>query len=164
MGRTDMTALEVIRALAHDSAVAIVITDAKVEKPGPTILYANAAFARLVGRTVAELLGTNPRFMQGRETRRPALDQFAQALATGERFHGYLTNYRPDGGKYVAEIDCHPLRNAEGRVEYFLAFEREVVRRRGRPWGGTASRFEPASVSDDSLTPDLKLLGAFQHR
>ncbi|WP_132255516.1 PAS domain-containing protein [Methylobacterium segetis] len=157
-----MTVLEVIRAFAHSSAVGVVVTDAKSERPGPTILYANAAFSQLVGRPIAEVVGISPRFMQGRETRRPALDQFAQALAAGERFHGYLTNYRADGAKYVAEIDCRPLKNVEGRVEYFLAFEREVVRRRGRPWGGMASRFEAATVSSDSLTPDLKLLGAFE--
>lgn len=128
-----MTLLEVIRAFAHDSVLAIVMTDAMVEKPGPTILYANEAFGQLTGRQPSEVVGISPRFMQGRETRRPALDRFAQALRAGERFHGYLTNYRADGSKYVVEIDCRPLRNAQGRVEYFLAFEREVARRRGRP-------------------------------
>ncbi|MEA1834282.1 PAS domain-containing protein [Methylobacterium durans] len=157
-----MTGLEVICAFAHDSAVAIVITDAMVEKPGPTILYANESFARLVGRPSADLVGMSPRFMQGRETRRPVLDQFALALASAERFHGFLTNHRADGTKYVAEIDCRPLRNAEGRVEYFLAFEREVVRRRGRPWGGVASRFEPASIEEDASTQTLRRLGVFE--
>jgi PAS domain S-box-containing protein len=121
-----MTSLEVVRAFAHDSAVAVAITDARLEKPGPTILYANDAFGRLVGRPVAEVIGLSPRFMQGRETRRPVLDTFAQALMAGERFHGYLTNYRSDGSKYVVEIDCLPLRNAEGHVEHFLAGTRPV--------------------------------------
>lgn len=157
-----MTILEVIHALADNSAVGIVLTDAQVEKPGPIILYANDAFGRLVGRPVVEVIGLSPRFMQGRETRRPTLDAFAQALTAGERFHGYLTNYRGDGSKYVGEIDCRPLRNASSQVEYFLAFEREVARRRGRPWGGALSRFEPLAVSNSSLTNDLRQLGAFE--
>jgi len=156
-----MTFLEAIRAFAHDSAVAIVVTDAKNEKPGPIILYANEAFGRLAGRPVAEVIGISPRFMQGRETRRPVLDTFAQALAAGERFHGYLTNYRGDRTKYVVEIDCRPLRNAAGNIEYFLAFEREVARRRGRPWGGVLSRFEAVDVSDASLTSGIRMLDAF---
>jgi PAS domain S-box-containing protein len=160
--RSGMTLLEVIRALADDSPLGIVITDAEVKKPGPIILYANEAFGRLIGRPVAGVIGISPRFMQGRETRRPILDTFAQSLAAGERFHGYLTNYRGDGTKYVVEIDCHPLRNAEGRVEYFLAFEREVARRRGRPWGGLQSRFEPTQISNVSLTREIRMLGAFQ--
>jgi PAS domain S-box-containing protein len=156
-----MTFLEVIRAFAHDSAVAVVITNATVEKPGPIIRYANDAFGRLVGRPVAEVIGHSPRFMQGRETRRPVLDTFAQSLLAGERFHGYLTNYRGDGTKYVVEIDCRPLRNAQGGVEYFLAFEREVARRRGRPWGGVQSRYEPTKISNASLASEIRTLDVF---
>ena len=156
-----MTFLEVVSAFAHGSAVAVVITDATVEKPGPIIRYANDAFGRLVGRPVAEVIGLSPRFMQGRETRRPVLDTFEHALKAGARFHGYLTNYRGDGTKYVVEIDCRPLRNATGDIEYFLAFEREVARRRGRPWGGVQSRFEPTEVTNASLAKEFRTLDAF---
>ena len=157
-----MTLLEEVSALANNSAVAVAVTDATAAKPGPIILYANEAFGRLVGRSVAEVIGLSPRFMQGRETRRPVLDTFAQALTAGERFHGYLTNYRGDGTKYVVEIDCRPLRNADGLVEYFLAFEREVARRRGRPWGGVQSRFEPTEISNASLANEIRMLDAFR--
>lgn len=68
-----MTALEFIRALAQDAAIGIVVTDAVIEAPGPTILYANPAFGRLVGRDSYDVLGQSPRFMQGKETRRTAL-------------------------------------------------------------------------------------------
>src|ERR1700709_2515292 len=111
-----MTAFELIRALAQDATVGVVVTDAMIEAPGPTILYANPAFARLVGRDPDDIVGQSPRFMQGKETRRTALDAFHRALAAGERFHGYLTNYRPDGAKYRIEIDCRPLRAATGRI------------------------------------------------
>ena len=158
-----MTALELIRALAHDATVGIVVTDTLIEAPGPTILYANAAFEFLVGRSLDDILGQSPRFMQGRETRRTALDAFRRALASGERFHGYLTNYRPDGSKYRVEIDCRPLRAADGRVESFVAFQREVVRRIGRPASSAAGRYEPTSVSNDSLTGALRALAVFEH-
>lgn len=156
-----MTPSELIRALAHDSPVAVVITDAQVQQPGPRILYANPAFERLTGRSMSEIVGISPRFMQGRETRRPVLDTFAQTLSAGERFHGFLTNYRGDGTKYLVEIDCRPLRTAEGRVEHFVSFEREVARRRGRPFLDGAKRFEPVDVSNDLLASGLRQLGVF---
>lgn len=158
-----MTALELIRALAHDAAVGIVVTDSLVDAPGPTILYANPAFGSLVRRDPHDLVGQTPRFMQGRETRRPVLDVFRRALAAGERFHGYLTNYRADGSKYRVEIDCRPIRSADGRIENFVAFEREVIRRVGRPVGSAAGRYEPASVSSTLLTDALRGLGVFVH-
>ncbi|WP_409566843.1 PAS domain-containing protein, partial [Methylobacterium sp. E-046] len=58
-----MTALELIRALAHDAAIGIVVTDTVVDQPGPTILYANAAFGQLVGRDLSDIVGQTPRFM-----------------------------------------------------------------------------------------------------
>ena len=158
-----MTAFELIRAFTHDATVGIVVTDPMVEPPGPTILYANAAFGRLVRRELDDIIGLSPRFMQGRETRRETLDTFHRALAAGERFHGYLANYRGDGTKYRAEIDCRPLRAADGRIENFIAFEREVIRRIGRPVGSAAGRYEPASVSNDALTGAFRALGVFEH-
>jgi PAS domain S-box-containing protein len=158
-----MTALELIRALAHDAAVGIVVTDALVDAPGPTILYANPAFGSLVRRDPHDIVGQTPRFMQGKETRRPVLDAFRRALGAGERFHGYLTNYRADGSKYRVEIDCRPIRSADGRIENFVAFEREVIRRVGRPIGSAAGRYEPASVSHTLLTDPFHGLGVFVH-
>lgn len=156
-----MNIIELARAFLHDAPVGIVVTDAQPSKPGPVILYANSAFGVLTGRDVSGLVGLTPRFMQGRETRRSSLDDFARALVAGERFHGYLTNYRGDGSKYRVEIDCRPIRGSDGRIEHFMSFEREVVRRIGRPASGAAGRYEPINVSNDLLTGPLRALGAF---
>ncbi|MFJ5487601.1 PAS domain-containing protein [Hansschlegelia beijingensis] len=156
-----MTIIELIRALAEDSPVAICLTDAQPAAPGPLILYANPAFALLTGRPLAEVIGVSPRFMQGRETRRPTLDLFAKALAEKQRFHGQITNYRGDGAKYLVEIDCRPLLGPDGEPTHFLAFEREVARRRGRPGSGVAGRFEPVSVPDSDLPAALRSMAAF---
>ncbi|QGY05509.1 PAS domain-containing protein [Methylobacterium mesophilicum SR1.6/6] len=158
-----MTALELIRALAQDADIGVLVTDAVVDAPGPTILYANSAFGRLVGRDLPDVIGRSPRFMQGRDTRRATLDAFHRALASGERFHGYLTNYRADGAKYRAEIDCRPLRAADGRIENFVSFEREVLRRIGRPAVNGAGRYEPAIVSKTLLTGSFRALAVFEH-
>lgn len=158
-----MTAFELIQALAHDAAIGIVVTDALLEPPGPIIVYANVAFSRLVGRELDDIVGRNPRFMQGRETRRETLDAFHRALEAGERFHSYLTNYRADGTKYRAEIDCRPLRAADGRIENFISFQREVLRRIGRPAGSAAGRYEPTDESRNVVSGALHALGVFKH-
>ncbi|MCJ2099722.1 PAS domain-containing protein [Methylobacterium sp. E-046] len=58
-----MTALELIRALALDATVGIVVTDTAIDWPGPTIVYANSAFGQLVGRDLSDVVGQTPRFM-----------------------------------------------------------------------------------------------------
>lgn len=157
-----LTTLELIRAVAEAATVGIVVTNTAVDRLGPVILYANEAFSRITGRDLNDIVGQNPRFMQGKETRRATLDTFHRALVVGERFHGYLTNYRADGSKYRVEIDCRPLRAADERIENFVAFEREVVRRIGRP-GGTTGRYEPADKSHDLFTGPLRTLNLFEH-
>lgn len=156
-----MMVLDLIRALAEDASIGVVVTDMAIDSPGPIILYANPAFARLVGRDLDRIVGQSPRFMQGKETRRETLDAFHRALAAGERFHGYLTNYRGDGIKYRAEIDCRPLRNVRGELDGFVAFEREVVRRLGRPAGGSGGRYEASPTSNDPLGNGLRSLSVF---
>ncbi|MGI3902257.1 MAG: PAS domain-containing protein [Janthinobacterium lividum] len=156
-----MNVIELARALLQEAAVGVVITDAQPSKPGPVILYANSAFGVLTGRDVNELIGLTPRFMQGRETRRSSLDDFARSLLAGERFHGYLTNYRGDGTKYRVEIDCRPICGPDGRIDYFMSFEREVVRRIGRPASGFGGRYEPLTVSNELLSGPVRALGAF---
>ncbi|MCJ2085833.1 PAS domain-containing protein [Methylobacterium sp. E-005] len=158
-----MTALELIRALAHDATVGIVVIGPVIEPSGPTIVYADLAFGQLVGRDVNTIIGQIPRFMQGKETRRETLDTFHRALAAGERFHGYLTNYRGDGSKYRAEVDCRPLRTADCRIQNFISFEREVVRRIGRPTGSAAGRYEPVVISDDPFTNALREFAILEH-
>ncbi|XYD09842.1 PAS domain-containing protein [Methylobacterium sp. NMS12] len=157
-----MMALDLIGALAEDAPIGIVITDAVIEAPGPIIRYANPAFTHLVGRDRREVIGQSPRFMQGRETREETLGTFKRALAAGERFHGFLTNYRGDGTKYRVEIDCRPLHDASGRIEGFVAFEREVVRRVGRPAPGAAGRYEPISTGGKALSGALRALSVFE--
>ncbi|WP_289015468.1 PAS domain-containing protein [uncultured Methylobacterium sp.] len=157
-----MTIVELVRAFTQDAPVAVVLTDSTVNSPGPTILYANPAFGQLTGRDHHEVVGLSPRFMQGRETRRPRLDAFRRALAAGQRFHGFLTNYRGDGTKYLVEIDCRTLRDDAGTIQHFLAFEREVVRRIGRPASGAAGRYESVGLSNDSLSDSLRAVSVFQ--
>lgn len=157
-----MNLLEFARATLETAPVGVVITDSRPRPPGPTILYANAAFGQMTGHEVADIIGLTPRFMQGRETRRASLDMFSRALTSGTRFHGYLTNYRRSGDKYRVEIDCRPIRCLGGAVDCFISFEREVTRRIGRPASGRAGRYEPKSVSNDDLTEALLAMGVFR--
>ncbi|MCJ2051157.1 hypothetical protein [Methylobacterium sp. J-070] len=44
-----------------------------------------------------------------------------------------------------------------------MSFEREVIRRIGRPVESAAERYESASLSNDPLTGTLRELGIFEH-
>jgi PAS domain S-box-containing protein len=138
-----MTIVELVKMLAEPLDVAVLLTDIDLERPGPTILYANPAFARMSGYAISQVLGGSPRLLQGSGTSREATRIVARSLRTDGRFRGVLQNYRPSGEAYLCEIDVRAILDRAGSPQAFIAFEREVVRRRGRPSQNTAGRYRP---------------------
>lgn len=149
-----MTIVELVKTLAEPLDVAVVLTDIDLERPGPTILYANPAFTRMSGYAASQVLGGSPRMLQRAGTSREATRMVARSLRTDGRFRGVLQNYRQSGEAYLCEIDVRAILDRAGRPEAFIAFEREVVRRRGRPSQDTAGRYRPLiETSVDCATP-----------
>src|SRR5215203_4993053 len=143
-----MTLDELVRLFAEPLTTGIVLTDATLDSPGPVIRYANPAFCRLTGYAVEELLGCSPRMLQGKDTQALTLRSLSRALRAGTRFHGVPANHRKSGEAYLCEIDVRPIDGQQGIVEGFIAFEREVVRSRGRPREDGFGRFQPVLPQD----------------
>ncbi|GGK39673.1 PAS domain-containing protein [Salinarimonas ramus] len=150
-----MFPLELIALLAHHLATAVVITEPDLDFPGPTIRYVNPAFLALTGYQASELLGASPRLLHGPETSRTALAELVRALRDVGSFHGVLANYRRGGERYLCEIRAFRIDDDNGRPANYVAFEREVVRRRGRPRAGTLGRYKPVLAQTQDELVDL---------
>ncbi|MGH1574723.1 PAS domain-containing protein [Methylobacterium sp. P31] len=140
-----VTVLELVRLFAEPFDTAVVLTDVDLERPGPTVLYVNPAFARMSGYAESAVVGNSPRLLQGARTRRELTRMIARNLRSEGRFHGVLENYRRSGEAYLCELDVRPLLGRDGQPVAFIAFEREVVRRKGRPSRDVAGRYTPAA-------------------
>lgn len=152
-----MQLVDLVGHLADTLDVGVLVTDAQLSRPGPTILYANAAFARMSGYEADEVLGRTPRMLQGAGTNRERARLVQRALRSDSRFLGRLQNYRRTGEPYLCELDIRPILGLDGHTEAFIAFEREVVRRRGRPTEGGAGRYRAAGLQDCGPIPFLKV-------
>jgi len=122
--------LRLLKAAVEATGEAILITTAELDEPGPRIEYANAAFVRLTGYRVEEVVGRSPRFLQGPKTDRAELDHARASLEAGEAFQGEALNYRKDGSTYVVEWLITPVREAEGRITHWVSAQRDVTERR----------------------------------
>lgn len=143
-----MTIVDLVKVFAEPLDVAVVVTNVDLKRPGPTILYANPAFTRMSGYTVPEVLGHSPRLLQGSGTSRETTRLVTRSLHGEGRFRGVLQNYRKSGEAYLCEIDVRVIVDRTGEPEAFIAFEREVVRRRGRPSHEIAGRYRPLTRTD----------------
>ena len=127
--RTESERSDLAAALEYASD-GVVITDADMNRPGPEILYVNRAFEAMTGYTRDEVIGRNPRFMQGEMTGRVELDRLRRTLEAGEPYRGELVNYTKAGEPYFVEVEIAPVRDADGVVRRFVSTQRDVTNRR----------------------------------
>lgn len=110
---------------------AILITSAsELDRPGPRIIYANAAFCKISGYAKDEVIGKTPRILQGPGTSKQALGRIAESLRAGRECQEELLNYSRDGTPYWLDIHIVPLRDDTGTIRYFGAIERDVTDKR----------------------------------
>ncbi|MYL22642.1 diguanylate cyclase [Halomonas alkaliantarctica] len=124
----EMQYLRLLEAAMEQSFNAVLITTAQLDRPGPEIVYVNAAMTRMSGYSREELLGTTPRLLQGPETDRDMLDHLRAALANGEHFEANTVNYRKDGTPYWVEWSISPMHDEEGTLTHFISIQQDVTR------------------------------------
>src|SRR4051794_21557707 len=99
-------ASHLMEAIVLHTNDAVLVTEAEpIDDPlGPRIVYVNPAFTRMTGYTLDEVIGRNPRLLQGIATKRPPLDQIRMALTQWQSIRVEVLNYRKDGTPFWVEL------------------------------------------------------------
>lgn len=82
--------------MVEQASVAISLTDASAR-----IIYANPAFCRQTGYSLAQLLNQNPRLLASSQTPREIYQEMWHTLLQRQPWRGQLINQRRDGGLYL---------------------------------------------------------------
>lgn len=106
----------------------IVLSDAC--QPDLPIVYCNPAFEKMTGYSRQEVVGRNCRFLQGVDTDPQVVKQIRQALRTEQEVKVVLRNYRKDGTPFWNELAISPIRDAKGRVIYFVGVQTDITSRK----------------------------------
>lgn len=112
--------------VASNTTNSVVITDAlgRVE-------WVNEAFTRMSGYTLDEMVGRKPgAVLQGAKTDPKTVEKIRAAMMAGESVEAVILNYRSDGKTYWLNTKIDPLRNAEERIEGYIAIQSEATARR----------------------------------
>ena len=106
----------------------IMITEAEpVQAPGPRILFVNEAFERVTGYPASEVIGRDPRLLQGPKTQPRELARIRSALKKWQPVRAQLINYTLDGRELWLELDIVPIADERGWYTHWVAVERDIT-------------------------------------
>jgi PAS domain S-box-containing protein len=116
--------LRKLSLVVEQCPISVVITDTD-----GAIEYVNPQFTVATGYSPRELLGQNPRVLQGGDK---TADEYAELWATiksGRTWHGQFHNKRKDGTLYWEEAIISPVRDANGGITHFVGIKQDVTER-----------------------------------
>lgn len=90
------------------------------------IIYANERFRALTGYALSELVGENPRLLQGPATESYAVAQLHEALRRWEPVTVDLWNYRADGERFRNRVSLCPIPDEAGTVTHWFGIQRRI--------------------------------------
>ncbi|KAH1097676.1 hypothetical protein J1N35_014597 [Gossypium stocksii] len=93
--------------------------------PGMPIVYASDAFLKLTGYDRHEILGLNFAVLNGADTDTSTLHQIKESIQTEQACTVRILSYRKDKSSFWNCLHLSPVRNASGKVAYFVGVQIE---------------------------------------
>ena len=115
------TRLALVKVIAENSFDSVLITDAT---SSGKIIYANKAFKTLTGYDPSDVIGKNPRILQGPATDKTLIRRLSEALKSGKKFEGKAINYKKDGTPFIMYWRVLPIKVGK-IIKAWVAIQRE---------------------------------------
>ena len=120
--------LQMLSAAMEATEEAVVIS-----RIGPTpddpvqVIYANQAYLRSKGATMADVIGTNARQFVGPKTDTAVLYKLRETLCRGEAARAEFVTYRLDGSHYYAAASAQPLIDEKGKTSRYVLMLHDIT-------------------------------------
>ena len=121
------SAEEVARAVG-EAPIGLSLSDPDL--PDHPLVYINDAWTEWTGYEEADVLGRNPRFLQGPETDPDTVERLGKAIANEEQITVEIRNYRKDGTPFWNELTVAPIYDEDGDLAHYVGFQNDVTDRK----------------------------------
>ena len=91
------------------------------------ILYVNESFEQQTGFKSTDVLGTNPRFLQGKKTSKIEIERIKQSLANQEAIRVEILNYKANGESFWGDLTISPIKDESQNVTHWMSVQRDVT-------------------------------------
>ena len=91
------------------------------------LIYVNDRWTEITGYAAEEVLGSNPRFLQGEDTNPESVAQIREAIDERESVTVELRNYRKDGSMFWNRVSIAPVREDDSEVTNYVGFQQDIT-------------------------------------
>ncbi|HRL76800.1 MAG TPA: diguanylate cyclase [Candidatus Accumulibacter phosphatis] len=118
--------LRLFEAALNSAANGIVITDVNA-----TVVWANPAFTRMTGISLAEAVGNRPiEMLNTGQQDEDFYRRMWETILDGRVWSGELVNRRKDGSVYDEALTISPVTDINGRIQHFVAIKQDISERK----------------------------------
>jgi len=118
---------ELYNTLVNNTDVGMVVTDPRANG---IITYVNPAFTRITGYSAEEVIGCNPRLLQGDDVIESALEQTRAAIRQGRAVRVLQRNHRKDGTLFWNDLHLNPVTGVDGAIHQWVGLINDVSAQR----------------------------------
>ncbi|MBB6646242.1 PAS domain S-box protein [Halobellus ruber] len=122
--------LELKERAMDEANVGIQITDP--DREDNPLVYVNEGFERMTGYAREEVLGNNPRFLQGEAADPETVARLRGAIEAEDPVSLDVRNERKDGSPYWSRLSVTPVTDASGAVRSYIGIQQDITERKRR--------------------------------
>ena len=101
-----------------------------IADPDNVFEYVNPAFRRETGYSLGELVGRSPSTLDSEGENSTRARDIVASLSEGRLWRGEVWNRRKDGSAYLADVQVHPIVDADGAILHMVGFSEDITERR----------------------------------
>ena len=118
---------EIARAVA-EAPIGLSLSDPDL--PDYPLVYINDAWTEWTKYEEEDVLGRNPRFLQGPETDPETVERLGEAIGNEEHITVEIRNYRKDGTPFWNELTVAPVYDEDDELAHYVGFQNDVTDRK----------------------------------